>query len=128
LPARSSSRTTAASPVSWFEIVNVRNLENNCIDPETKWGDVSCGTEANQGELGAFVKASFQANVDPWTRYGGADVINASIGVRVDVTVLNPGDTYPIVVYGTWAQTANDNLAQGDTVMFDVVWHLDQVH
>lgn len=114
----------------WFEIVNARNFENNCIDPEIKWGDTSCGTGADQGELGAFVKASFQGNPDggPYPRFGGTDVINASIGQRVDVMELAAGQSYPIVLYAVWTSTDNDNLAQGDTVMFDVVWHLDQVH
>lgn len=55
-------------------------------------------------------------------------MINASIGQRVDVMELAAGQSYPIVLYAVWTSTDNDNLAQGDTVMFDVVWHLDQVH
>lgn len=112
----------------WLEIVNVRNFENGCGNPETKAGDQTCGTGPDQGELGDLVKASFQANIDPWTRYGGEKVINASIGQRVDVIELAPGQSYPLVLYIVWTSTASDNLAQSDSVVFDVVFHLDQVH
>ena len=112
----------------WFEITNVRNLDNGCSNPEIKAGDTTCGLGTDQGELGSLVKASFQANVDPWTRYGGGNVIDASIGQRVDVTELAPGQSYPLVVYVVWPSSASDNLAQTDSVIFDVVFHLDQVH
>lgn len=112
----------------WFEIVNVRNRENGCGQPERKAGDATCGAGDDQGELGGLVKASFQANVAPWTRYGGSQVINASSGERVDVKDLAAGEAYPIVLYAVWPQGESDNLAQSDAVVFDVVFHLEQIH
>ena len=112
---------------AWLEITNVKNLENSCIDPED--GDTSCGSGDDQGELGDKAKSSFQINVSPWTRYGGSDSINDSEGTRVDLFDLDAGDTMPLVVYGVWPEGGNsDNLAQGDSVTFDVVFHLDQAN
>jgi predicted ribosomally synthesized peptide with SipW-like signal peptide len=112
---------------AWLEIKNVENYENMCIDPETKAGDVTCSVSPDQGELGSLVKASFQKNIDPWSRYGGTDSINASEGQRVDLFDLNAGESVPLVLYAVWPNSTDDNLAQGDSTKFDVVFHLDQV-
>lgn len=91
----------------WYEIVNVSPAG---------------------GPLGALVYPSFQANVAPWTRYGGNLVINNAVGVRVDVADLAPDASIPLVVYFVWTPTDGDNAAQGANMTFDVVWHLDQIH
>ncbi|HRN96388.1 MAG TPA: TasA family protein [Candidatus Levybacteria bacterium] len=108
-----------------YEITNVRNLENDCLEMED--GDASCGVGDDQGELGGLAKASLQANVAPWTRFPTSPVsINAAEGVRYEIGTLNAGETLPIVTYGVWTPTANDNIAQGDSVIFDVVFYLEQ--
>jgi hypothetical protein len=112
----------------WLEIINVRNFENTCINPETNAGDATCGSGPDQGELGSFAKIIFQANVAPWTRYGGTKTITAASGQRVDLIDLEPGQSYPVVAYVSWPPTDSDNLAMGDSVVFDVVFHLDQIH
>jgi predicted ribosomally synthesized peptide with SipW-like signal peptide len=91
---------------AWLEIVNVRNT----------------------GELGSLVKASFQENDQDWTRFGGTTSINASEGQKVDLFDLAPGASEPLVVYAVWPNgtPATDNPAQGDSVTFDVIFHLDQ--
>lgn len=110
---------------AWYEITNVRNLENNCLEMEN--GDATCGTGDDQGELGGLAKASLQQNVTPWTRFPTSPVaINTAAGVRYDIGTLTAGQTLPIVVYGVWTPSASDNLAQGDSVVFDVVFHLEQ--
>jgi len=113
----------------WYEITNVRNYENTCLGPEAD--DNTCGTGIHQGELGSLAKASLQKNVAPWTRYPSSNIltINAAEGVRYEVEDLNPGDTLPIVVYGVWpnGSASDDNMAQSDSVVFDVVFHLDQI-
>lgn len=112
----------------WYEITNVQNYENGCLEPETEAGDVTCGTEDDQGELGDLVKASLQANVSPWTRYPAAPTtINAAEGVRYDIGTLNAGQTLPVVLYGVWTAGSTDNIAQGDSVTFDIVFHLEQI-
>lgn len=112
---------------AWYEITNVRNVENGCLEVET--GDATCETTPDQGELGSFAKASLQANIAPWTRYPSAGLtnINAAAGVRYDIEELSAGETLPVVLYGVWTPGANDNVAQGDSVTFDIVFHLDQI-
>lgn len=90
----------------WFEIVNV--------SPEG-------------GLLGDLIYPKFRVDVSPWTSFGGDQVINLSIGVRVDVVDLAPGDSIPLVVYFSWPLSEHDNEAQGATLSFDVMWHLDQI-
>lgn len=111
---------------AWLEITNVSNFENTCIEPED--GDGTCADGADQGELGGLVKASFQQNVAPWTRFGGTSSINVSAGTRVDLFDLDADASMPLVVYGVWPNGgATDNVAQSDSVTFDVVFHLDQI-
>jgi hypothetical protein len=90
----------------WYEIVNVSPASSL---------------------LGDLIYLKFQANVDPWTHFGGDLVINASVGQHVDVTDLAPGASIPLVVYFSWPLTDHDNDAQGAGITFDVVWHLDQI-
>lgn len=90
----------------WFEIVNVT---------------------PSDGPLGALVYPKFQQNVAPWTRFGGDKVINLSVGERVDIMELAAGESIPIVAYFSWPQGPNDNSAQGASLTFDVIWHLDQI-
>ncbi len=109
----------------WLEIKNVKNLENNCIEPEQEAGDATC--DEFGGELGNFIRPSFQMNADPWTRYGGSLTLNASEGIRVDIKTLQPGEVLPMTLWATWHDSSPlDNLAQGDGATFDVVFHLDQ--
>jgi hypothetical protein len=91
----------------WYEIVNVSPAS---------------------GPLGNLVYPVFQANAAPWTHYGGTTVINNSVGAHVDVVDLALGESIPLVVYFSWPQTASDNTAQGASLTFDVIWHLDQIH
>lgn len=110
----------------WLEVADLQNQENACSDPEVKAGDTSC--DPLGGELGQFVKPSFQLNMAPWTRYGGNSTLNDSVGQRVDVMDLQPGQSIPLVLYATWHDSTElDNLAQGDGATFSVVFHLDQI-
>jgi hypothetical protein len=102
-------------------------LKNIGSIPGRLWYEISNVSPAS-GLLGALVYPSFQANIAPWTRYGGTLVINSSVGQRVDVVDLAPGQSIPIVVYFNWPMGIEDNSAQGASLTFDVVWHLDQIH
>lgn len=90
----------------WYEIVNVQP----------------------GNALGSLTYPQMQENVAPWTRFDGANPFNSAVGVRVDVGDLAPGESLPVVLYVSWPSTNNDNAAQGQSLTFDVVWHLDQVH
>lgn len=108
-----------------YEITNVRNYENGCQEQEV--GDATCGTGTSGGELGGLTKASLQQNVAPWTRFPVSPVvINDAEGIRYPIGDLDAGATLPMVTYGVWTPTANDNLAMGDSVVFDVVFYLEQ--
>jgi len=102
-------------------------LKNVGTIPGHLWYEIVNVSPAN-GPLGALVYPKFQANVSPWTHFGGTTVINNSVGVHVDVVDLAPDESIPLVVYFSWPQTAGDNAAQGATLTFDVIWHLDQIH
>ena len=102
-------------------------LKNTGSIPGHLWYEIMNVSPAN-GPLGALVYPVFQANVEPRTRYGGNLVINNAVGVHVDVMDLAAGESIPLVVYFSWPSTSGDNAAQGASLTFDVVWHLDQVH
>jgi hypothetical protein len=112
----------------WVEIVNIRNQENSCLSPEAKMGDKSCAAGPDQGELGNFVKVTFQAVPATTASYGGQNVINASGGQPIDLVNLDPAQSFTIGAYAHWTASDNDNLAQGDSLVYDVVFHLDQIH
>ena len=93
----------------WFEVVN--------ISPASSL-------------LGNLVYPKFERNAAPWgISYGpGTTNLNGYLGLHIDVQDLNPGDSVPVFLYVNWPSTANDNSAQGASLTFNVVWHLDQIH
>lgn len=113
----------------WVEIKNVVNNENGCNDPEMKVPDTSCGN--TEGELGGKISGYFQENASPWNHLNpGITSIDASKDTAMIPAgggVLAGGAEMPVVFYANWTPTANDNIAQGDSVTFDLVVHLDQV-
>ena len=126
---RSSSQTYVLrniKPGDWA-LGGQATLKNIGTIPGHLWYEIT-NVSAPDTALGGLVYPSFQANVDPWTRYGGTMVINASVGQRVDVMDLDAGASIPLVVYFVWTPTGHDNDAQGQSLTFDVVWHLDQIH
>lgn len=110
---------------AWLEVVNVRNYENGVNGPEIAAGDTTPG--ADEGELGQFARLSIERNRAPWgVRYGMTQTLDSAPGVRVDLEDLDPGTDLPVFIYGVWV-SGNDNIAQGDSVTFDIIFHLDQV-
>lgn len=98
---------------AWLEIQNVVNSGNN------------------SGKLADFVVPSFQWNVEPWTRINSTtDSMSAQTGKRIDIGDINAGESLPLVMYAVWPTTYGDadNTVQGNSVQFDVVFHLDQKH
>jgi hypothetical protein len=100
---------------AWLEITNIVTSGGN--------GD---------GSLANRVKPVFALN-GPSYGYLPTVPANASInqlnGVKVDVKDLDPNETINFVIYELWPDMgpAIDNLAQGQTVTYDVVFHLDQI-
>lgn len=104
-----------------FSIKGVVNNENSIGQPEAAAGD----TSANMGELSSKLKLSIQENVAPWTRYTAMLMSN---GQTAEGRILNPGEEIQVVFYVTWGSTSNDNIAQGDSVEFDLEINLNQIH
>jgi hypothetical protein len=101
-------------------------LKNDGTIPGHLWFEIVNVTPAN-GLLGDLIHPKFRADVEPWTSFGGDLAINQSIGIRVDVVDLAPGDSISLVVFFNWPLSEHDNDAQGATLSFDVTWHLDQL-
>jgi predicted ribosomally synthesized peptide with SipW-like signal peptide len=121
--------TGTVSGKFWMEIKNVVNNENGVSLVEANAGDTTTG--ATEGELGQFISGYFQENVGPnWYHLNPSiSSLNSIVGTHLipaDGGVLNPGQEIPIVFYTNWVPTATDNVAQGDSVSFDLVFHLDQ--
>lgn len=65
-------------------------LKNTGSIPGHLWYEIVNVSPAS-GPLGALVYPKFQANVAPWTHFGGDQVINLAVGTHVDVIDLAPG-------------------------------------
>jgi predicted ribosomally synthesized peptide with SipW-like signal peptide len=109
-----------------MEIRNIKNYENTCNEPEV--GDTTCGVGTDQGELGGQMFAKWSRNVAPWGGWGSImNPLNSAEGVVVTGDVLNPGDVAPAVYLDLeWDDSPTNNLAQSDSVEFDIVFKLVQ--
>lgn len=110
---------------------NVKNYENGCLEPEISSGDVTCGVEDNQGDLGSGLLTNivWSLNQAPWGSVSPTFTsINAAQNVPVtgDKFHLEPGETKAIYLNINWDTSGNDNLGQGDSIEFDVEFTLNQ--
>jgi len=96
------------------------------------WLEITNANTTANGSLGDLVRASFQEDLRNHHRpiFGGTDSINASQDKKVDLFDLKARDSKTLAVYAIWPNgtPATDNPAQGETVTFDVVFHLDQIN
>jgi predicted ribosomally synthesized peptide with SipW-like signal peptide len=96
---------------AWFEITNI----------VVAGGDLS---------LKDRIQPAISLNDPPYgVNYVSGIALSALNGVHVDVKDLNPGETVDIFAYNLWpdAGLVLDNAAQGQSLTYDVVFHLDQV-
>jgi predicted ribosomally synthesized peptide with SipW-like signal peptide len=110
---------------AWAEITNVKNCSATLL-----LTDPSCVTGLATGGLGNVAIAYLHENMNPWTRYGSTTTpINTEAGVRIDLADINAGDSLPMVLEGIWpnGDPSVDNPLQGSAIVFDVVFHLDQI-
>ena len=114
-------------PGDWAYAGGQVTLKNTGSIPGNLWYEIVNVLPSN-GPLGALVYPEFQENTAPWTRFNSGNVFNNAGGVPVNIGTLNPGDSIPMVLYVSWPSTPNDNAAQGASLSFDVIWHLDQIH
>lgn len=111
-----------------YTVKNVKNYENTCNTPEVNSGDVTCGAGADQGELGSQFKLLFQLNQAP---YGyNQEIYPVTEGASYTPTAyhLNPGETKNVYIRSWFISGANNNLAQGDQLDFDIEFKLEQDH
>jgi hypothetical protein len=121
-----------------LELFNLRDYENGCNRPEIEAGDVTCGPGPDQGELssqlevGISVGAVTGESAAP-TCAGPTQV--APIGMRLDQLedqVIPVGATdgvasVCVVLSLHFPSLPENNLAQGDTAMFDLRVGLTEV-
>lgn len=109
--------------------INVENLENDLTEPEIEAGD----TTADVGELGDVLSISLfvDYNGDGWFSTGDKTIYSGKISNMPDKLIFNEkipaSQSVRISAIINWWSSANDNLAQSDTVNFDFEFTLSQV-
>lgn len=114
--------------VSWT-IKNIENTENTCNEPETTLGDVTCTADPDQGELGQYTWVQWSRNAAPWGSIGPQfNPFNTAAGVEVLGPTLAPGETLNAYMWLDFPKRVDDmeNLAQGDSLKFDIEFKLVQ--
>lgn len=135
-----------------IEFSAMTNFENGCTEPEGAL-DSTCGVPGEgEGELGSrpYVLAKWRQPVGggSWNEFRltnscGHTKLNAlggqtfglgtftGCGADPKLPVLNQNDEVEIQFRPWWDgrySTPADNIAQSDSTVFDVIFHLDQVH
>jgi len=115
----------------YFNIINVVNDENICIDPEEKAGDDPASTE---GELGEHLLVTVLYGDEGWPRSAYYKAID---NVPLNDLEDNPQELGELVFEGQgldgkdiiiqWTLPASTtSIVQSDTVTFDIVFILNQ--
>lgn len=108
--------------------VAVTNLENGIIEPEASAGD----TTDPLGELGNVVniRLYFDNDADGYFSTGDVMFYNGLVSAMPASFIVNKamaaGAIVKINAVLDWWSTANDNLAQGDTMTIDFTFNLSQ--
>ncbi|MHB8964112.1 MAG: hypothetical protein ACYC5K_13280, partial [Saccharofermentanales bacterium] len=129
-PVRSYKLGNAGSISGYLNItaVAVTNLENGIIEPEAAAGD----TTDPLGELGNVVNIRLYFDNDADGYYSTGDVMfyNGLVSAMPASFKVNKmmaaGAVVKINAVLDWWSTANDNLAQGDTMIIDFTFNLSQ--
>jgi predicted ribosomally synthesized peptide with SipW-like signal peptide len=120
-----------ANGTIYFNIINVVNDENTCIDPEEKEGDDPSSTE---GELGEHLLVTVLYGDEGWPRSAYYKAID---NVPLNDLEDNPQYLGELVFEGQgldgkdiitqWTlPTSTTSIVQSDTVTFDIVFILNQ--
>ena len=115
-----------------LESVSVVSDENGCNDPETEAGDITCGNPgAGEGELAKELNFTLfvDYNGDGWFSTGDKYVFNGLLSDFASVNLnepLNAGNELKLTGIVNYFANANDNIAQGDSVEFDMTFELGQ--
>jgi|WetSurMetagenome_2_1015567.scaffolds.fasta_scaffold03225_9 hypothetical protein len=117
----------------WVEIKNIQNLENDISEPEVDAGD----TTPDVGELGGLTWVKFSENDwgDPYPSLGWVgstqfNPFNTALNMPSSSVVIPPGSSMKVYMWFDWPSHDGyygiDNTAQGDSLQFDIVFHLEQ--
>jgi hypothetical protein len=130
-----------------IEFGTIVNFENGCEEPEAEY-DSTCGDPGEgEGELGheLYATMAWRQGGGSWTSVRltnncGNPLLDGLSGVTVGLgqlsgcsadnalPVLGPGDEVEVRFSPFWHNPAgsNDNHAQGDSAVFDILFHLHQ--
>lgn len=111
------------------KISNIHNLENGVTAPEITAGESPDNTV---GDLGPKLSFIVKQNYNPWDHFlymtGLADGATlTTLHMSAGDLVLAPGEERQFQLNVQWPVTATDDMAQGDSVNFDLTFRLDQV-
>jgi predicted ribosomally synthesized peptide with SipW-like signal peptide len=117
-------------------IQNIQNGTPTCNGPKVAAlaaaGLPACVPgSATGGRLGDLLFGVWSRNEAPWGYLSSVYTpFNSMGGVAISPVTLNPGESIAAYLDLEWDTHAGtlDNTAQGDTLSFDVVFNLDQVH
>lgn len=107
--------------------VKVTNLENDLTPPE-----VAAGDSTDVGELGSVVDIVLFIDRDGsgWISEGDGTFYNGKVNNMPSSFIINEsipaGGSTQIVAILNWFDTANDNLAQSDSMIIDLTFKLSQ--
>ena len=126
--------TNVGSLKGYLDVENivVTEAENTWLDPEIEAGDA---TEF-VGELGSVVSINFFTSPDASGSYGGPAVDDIYFQTNTHIAdlasnyeldfELGAGETVYIVSQVNWWSSADDNLAQSDSLQLDIEFELGQ--
>jgi predicted ribosomally synthesized peptide with SipW-like signal peptide len=117
--------------ILYFNIINIVNAENTCIDPEQKAGDDPTSTK---GELGVYLLITVLYGDDKWPRsayYTAIDDVPLNnlegnpqlLGELVYEDGIRDGKD---IIIQWRLPTSTTSIVQTDTVTFDIVFILNQ--
>jgi predicted ribosomally synthesized peptide with SipW-like signal peptide len=116
--------------ILYFNIINVDNKENTCIDPEQKAGDDPTSTK---GELGEYLLITvLYGDEKPGSIYYTAidDVplnnLEDNPQLLGELVHEGPGRDGKDIIIQWRLPTSTTNIVQSDTVTFDIVFILNQ--
>jgi predicted ribosomally synthesized peptide with SipW-like signal peptide len=124
--------TNVGSLNGYLDISNVAvtDLENVLTEPETEAGDVTPDT----GELSTLLKMHMFVDAAPSNGYFGFEdttIYNGymnTVGTSYNQNLpIAAGQTVYITVQIGWWLGGNDNLAQSDSIDFDLAFQLNQI-
>lgn len=119
-----------------FELTNLQNLENDCNEPEALV-DSSCGNPGSGlGELGSLIETTIslqENNQDPRVVFSSnlsndqAQQYQTFWKNNAGEVVIPPGKSVEITMEWSTENSQLTNAVQSDSVVFDVVFNLNQI-